>query len=107
MIILQVSSHTTIGWRVNSIKPLGFYANLSVNIDTTELTQKELRELINSLALVLGEDKDTTPEWKFVLEPTNWVEQYWKILLEDPTGVIKWAADTLQSLIDANQGGAI
>jgi hypothetical protein len=90
----------------DSGKLLGYYANLSENIKTTELTQLQLRELIATLLSVSSGYREDG----FLKQPFNlkhrvsqpkWVGEKWKILMQDPVGVIKWA---VQFLTDEQRG---
>jgi len=74
-------------------KPLSYFANLSVNIETAELTQEELREFIAGLLVV------SSGEWRFIpcapISMPEWVKENWEVLLQDPIGVIKWSVQFL------------
>lgn len=79
---------------------LGYFANLPENIEPTKLTQEEIIELIADLLTVLKGHQtknDNIPEWRMAWEPPcySWTRENWKILKQDPVGVIKWAVQFL------------
>ena len=81
------------------MKPLGYFANLPTIIETTELTQPQLRELIARMMSL------SSSKWHYenaACPPTfpTWVEQHWDCLQADPISVIQWAAQYLE-----NEGG--
>ncbi len=87
-------------------KPLDYFVNLPENIETTELTQLQLREFISLLLTISsGCRNDGFLKWPFDLRKRvsqpRWVSEKWQILMLDPIGVIKWA---VQFLTDDSEG---
>lgn len=82
-------------------KPLSFYANLSIELEPPQLTQSDLRKLLNRLLSVRSKSNPVS-EWRFVWESVSWIDANWNILIEDRAGVIRWAS---QNLVNDSQGG--
>ena len=91
--------------QAHSSKPLSYFVNLRENIETTELTQLQLREFIATLLTISSKrQEDGSLQWPFDLKhrvrQPKWVGEKWKIFMLDPVGVIRWAS---QFLVDENQ----
>ncbi len=88
---------------MKNLKPLGYFANLPQPIETTELSQPQLRELIARLLSVSAQSWRYEPHFCPPSFPA-WVEKNWDTLLADPSGVARWAAQYLQNEQNAMGG---
>lgn len=77
------------------MKSINYYTNFSSFVETTELTQRQLRELI---AMMLDASAKTWAYQPYWCPPTmpKWVENHWDELLDDPIGVVRWATQYLE-----------
>jgi len=82
------------------LKPLNYYANLPYPIETTALSQEQLRCLC---VRMLNMPDGLQHHISFGPIPVfpEWIHDNWDALLTDPSGVVRWAAQYLQNAQDA------